>query len=145
LVPFIGLRGRRSRGRGRTSPLPQFLAFTGIAIAFAHAVVVYGWRLAASFLALCLLVTFSIENFGIATGVPFGRYHFEVAPDLPHIGAVPLIVGPLYFGIGYFSWIIAGLLLGESDPRQGGAFPLLAMPIVAAFVMVQWERRDGPS
>ena len=126
---------------GEPSLLAQCLAFLGIVIAFVHAVAVYGWRLAAIFLALCLVITFAMENLSIATGFPFGRYHFEVAPLLPHIGAVPLIVGPLYFAMGYFSWIIASILLGDRQSAgQGGqAFFLLAMPIVAAFVMVQWD------
>jgi hypothetical protein len=38
------------------------------------------------------------ENLGVATGFPFGAYEFLVAPDLPHVGAIPVIVGPLYFG-----------------------------------------------
>jgi putative membrane protein len=80
-----------------------------------------------------------MENLGIATGFPFGRYHFEVASNLPHIGAVPIIVGPLYFAMGYFSWIIASILLGQADLKLDRAFYRLALPIVAAFVMVQWD------
>ena len=56
-----------------------------------------------------------MENLSIVTGFPFGRYHFEVAAALPHIGAVPIIVGLLYFAMGYFSWMIASLLLDDAD------------------------------
>jgi uncharacterized membrane protein len=84
---------------GAPSPRAQLLAFLGIIFAFAHAAASLGRRLAAAFLALCLGVTFSIENLSIATGFPFGRCHFEVAAELPHIGAVPIIVGPLYFAM----------------------------------------------
>ncbi|MGP0058370.1 MAG: carotenoid biosynthesis protein [Beijerinckiaceae bacterium] len=124
---------------GTPSSLAQFLALLGILIAFAHAVLAYGRSLAFAFLGLCLLVTFSMENLGIATGFPFGRYHFEVASNLPHIGAVPIIVGPLYFAMGYFSWIIASILLGQADLKLDRVFYRLALPIVAAFVMVQWD------
>lgn len=124
---------------GMPSALAQALAFTGIAIAFAHAALAYGRSLTLIFLGLCFLVTFSIENLAIATGFPFGHYHFEVGAALPHIGAVPMIVGPLYFAMGYFSWCIASLLLGRADQRLDQSFYRFALPIVAAFVMVQWD------
>ena len=138
-ILLLGYSAAVVAAAGTPSPLAQFLALAGILIAFAHAVLAYGRILACVFLGLCLLLTFSIENLGIATGFPFGHYHFEVAANLPYIGAVPLIVGPLYFAMGYFSWVIAGILLGEADLRLDRAFYLLALPVVAAFVMVQWD------
>ncbi len=52
-----------------------------------------------------LVVTFALENFGSRTGALFGHYHFEVGAQLPHVGVIPIIVGPLWFGMGYFAWI----------------------------------------
>jgi len=121
------------------SPFAQFLAAIGIAIACAHAVLVYGWKDAAVLGAICLVTTFTIENIGAATGMPFGRYHFEVGSNLPHVGTIPMIVGPLWFGMGYFCWIVAGTLLGGADRRLHRKFEMIALPIVAAFVMTQWD------
>src|SRR5690348_13108867 len=92
---------------GTPSPPAQALALGGTLVAFAHGARIYGWSGIAIFLAVSLVVTFALENLGIATGFPFGRYHFEVAAGLPHIGAVPIVVGLLYFAMGYFSWMIA--------------------------------------
>src|SRR5450631_343177 len=75
------------------TPLAQCLAAIGIAIACAHAAWAYGWKDALVLLAICLVTTFMMENIGVATGVPFGRYHFEVGANLPHIGSIPVIVG----------------------------------------------------
>jgi len=75
----------------------------------------------------------------MATGFPFGRYHFEVAPDLPHVGSIPIIVGPLWFGAGYFSWVVASTLLDCADRRLDRALDFIALPLVAAFVMTQWD------
>src|ERR1700749_2522954 len=47
-------------------------------------------------------------NLGSITGFPFGHYHFVVGADLVHVGIIPIIVGPLWFGMGYFAWIVAG-------------------------------------
>jgi uncharacterized membrane protein len=121
------------------TPLAQGLAAIGIAAACAHAVVFYGWKDAAVLLVICLVTTFTMENIGSITGFPFGHYHFEVGSNFVHVGVIPLIVGPLWFGMGYFSWIVAGILLGRMGPRVNGTFEIVARPIVAAFVMAQWD------
>src|ERR1700742_866782 len=120
------------------TPLAQMLAAIGIVATCAHAALFYGWKDALALFAICATVTFAMENIGSLTGFPFGHYHFEVGADLPHIGVIPIIVGPLWFGMGYFSWILAGTLLG-APARPSGKFELLALPIVAAFVMTQWD------
>jgi uncharacterized membrane protein len=121
------------------TPFAQGLAGLGIAIACTHAALFYGWRDALVLLAICLVITFAMENLGAATGFPFGHYHFEVGSNLIHIGAIPIIVGPLWFGMGYFSWIVAGTLLGGADQRLNGKIELVALPGIAAFVMTQWD------
>jgi uncharacterized membrane protein len=121
------------------TPLAQGLAALGIAIACAHAALFYGWKNAAVLLAICLAVTFTMENIGAATGFPFGHYHFEVGSDFIRVGAIPIIVGPLWFGMGYFAWIVAGTLLGGAHRRLSGKIERFALPVVAAFVMTQWD------
>jgi putative membrane protein len=121
------------------TPLAQALAAIGIISAGAHAALMYGWKHAAVLFAICVITTFSIENLGVATGVPFGHYHFEVGAALPHVGLIPIIVGPVWFGMGYFSWIVAGILLAGLDQRLKGKFAVVSLPIVAAFVMTQWD------
>jgi len=131
---------------GQPSPVAQALAAGGVIIAFAHGVFAYGWRGILLFLAICLTVTFATENLSIATGFPFGHYHFEVGSALPHVGAVPIIVGLLYFAMGYFSWMIASLLLEKADQHLDRAFNVVALPVVAAFVVTQWDLvMDPPS
>jgi uncharacterized membrane protein len=120
------------------TPLAEGLAAIGILAACAHAALTYGWKDALALLAICVAVTFTMENIGVATGWPFGHYHFEVGPNLPHVGTIPIIVGPLWFGMGYFSWIVAGILLGGAA-RASRRIELMALPIVAAIVMTQWD------
>jgi uncharacterized membrane protein len=131
---------------GQTGPLSQLVAAAGVAISVGLACWAHGWKGCALMVAACLLITFSMENLGVATGFPFGSYHFEVDPSWPRIGAIPLIVGPLYFGVGYLAWTIAGVLLDDADLRLDRAFNVVALPIVSAFVMVQWDLvMDPPS
>jgi uncharacterized membrane protein len=121
------------------TPLAEVLAAIGIFAACAHAVLFYGLRNALALAAICVVVTFAMENIGVTTGWPFGHYHFEIEPNLPHVGAIPPIVGPLWFGMGYFSWVLAETLLGGTQARLSRRSRLVALPIVAAFVMTQWD------
>lgn len=130
---------------GRATPLAQFLAGASIITVFAHAIAALGWSEALSFLTICLAVTFTVENFGVLTGFPFGHYTFLVEPNIPHIGVIPPIVGLLYFGMGYPSWVIANLLLGQSVQRPSTRLQLFAVPMISAFVMVQWDVVMDPS
>jgi uncharacterized membrane protein len=127
------------------TPLAQALAAVGILGACGHAALFYGWRSALALAAICFAITFAIENIGVATGWPFGRYHFELGSNLPHVGTIPIIVGPLWFGMGYFSWIVALILLGDAQARMGRKIELIALPVVAAFVMTQWDVVMDPS
>ena len=121
------------------TPLAEVLAAIGILVAAAHAIVTYGWRDALALAAICVVITFTMENIGVATGWPFGHYHFEIEPNLPHVGTIPPVVGPLWFGMGYLSWIVAGTLVVGPRERMNRKFELIALPIVAAFVMTQWD------
>jgi putative membrane protein len=121
------------------TPFAQALAAIFIGCALAHAAVFYGPRHALVLFVLCVAITFAMETLGAATGFPFGNYHFVVDGGLPRIGAIPLIVGPLWFGAGYFAWIVASILLDGADRRLGRTFDLVALPVVAAFVMTQWD------
>ena len=120
------------------TPLAQALAAIGILAACVHAAQFYGWKDALAIFLICVVITLAMENLGSLTGWPFGRYHFEVGAGLPQVGVIPVIVGPLWFGMGYFSWILAGTLLG-APARPRGKFELLTWPVVAAFVMTQWD------
>lgn len=120
-------------------PLGQVLAAVGIACALIHAGLTYGPIRALAFLAICLVVTFVLENLSTATGFPFGHYHFVVGGWLPHVGSIPLIVGFLWFGMGYFSWIVAATILDGADHRIGEQGNLFLLPLVSAFAMTQWD------
>jgi len=128
------------------TPFAQFMAAVFIACAFVHAGVFYTWRTAFGLFVICVVITFIVENIGTTSGFPFGRYHFEVGAGLPYVGRIPIIVGPLWFGGGYFSWVVASTLLDGADRRLDRRFNLFALPVVAAFVMTQWDLvMDPPS
>jgi len=121
------------------TPFAQALAALFIGCALVHAGAFYGPRQALVLFTLCIAITFAMENLGAATGFPFGNYHFVVDSGLPRVGTIPVIVGPLWFGAGYFSWIVASILLDGAARRLGRPFDFIALPVVAALVMTQWD------
>ena len=129
---------------GRPTPHAVTLIFVEGAIVFGHAVLWLGWIRASAFLGICLAVSLSLENVSVLTGFPFGHYHFVVGSGLPHVGAIPIIVGLLYFGMGYPSWVIGGILLDHGGVQPDNTLRLLGLPLISSFVMVQWDAVMDP-
>jgi uncharacterized membrane protein len=123
----------------KPTPFAHALAVIFVVCAVVHASFFYGLRHALVLCVTCTATTFTVENMGIATGFPFGHYHFAIDAGLPRIGSIPVIVGPLWFGAGYFSWVVASVLLDGADRRLARPLNVIALPIVAAFVMTQWD------
>ena len=80
-----------------------------LTFAFVHGSLRYGLKGIAAFAVICLVVSNAIENLGVATGFPFGPYHYTDALG-PKLGYVPLMIGPAYLGVGYSG--------GEPTPRR---------------------------
>ena len=56
---------------------------------------------------------------------------------------LPLLIGLAYLGMGYLSWTLARLLLGRTSGGLTGA-SLIAVPVVAGFLMVAWDLTFDP-
>ncbi len=113
-----------------------------VAFAFIHGAVRYGWTGILAFVVICLVVSNILENTSILTGFPFGHYHYTDALG-PKLFLVPVLIGPAYFANGYFAWVIGNILVGEL--RRGSSVALtVAVPFIAAFVMVMWDLTFDP-
>jgi uncharacterized membrane protein len=110
---------------------------TPLAFALVHGATVYRLRGILSFVLLSVLIGNVFENLGVYTGFPFGRYHFTDAMG-PKILAVPILLGLAYVGMGYLSWTVARVILGDAGEALAGS-RLVTRPLIAAFVMVAWD------
>ena len=119
----------------------QAVAGMGVIVAAVVGWVGLGLRSLALFLGIALTTSLIIENIGVATGLPFGSYHFATDRFTLWIGRVPLLVGMLYFGVGLIAWFLAGAFFDKA----GGASLVLAKPPVAALLMVLWDLTMDPS
>jgi uncharacterized membrane protein len=120
-------------------PLVSILA--PILFVLLHAPRQIGWTNLAVFFALAFVISWSFESLSIATGFPFGNYHYT--EDLGwQLGTVPLLIMPAYFGVCYISWLIARTLTDALDPGKSYGWPVV---LVASFVMVMWDLSMDPS
>jgi uncharacterized membrane protein len=109
---------------------------------FVHGARAYGLRTTVVFAVIVLVVSNIFENVSIATGFPFGHYHYNASFD-PKLFAVPLLIGPAYVGMGYLAWTLARLLLGRATGALSGA-SVITVPIIASFLMVAWDLTFDP-
>jgi putative membrane protein len=91
---------------------------------------------------ICLLVGNFSENLSIATGFPFGRYYFDELMG-PKLFQVPVLLGLAYIGMSYVSWALARLIFGNPHAPVAG-MRVLALPLVAGFIMTAWDLAQDP-
>lgn len=111
--------------------------------ALIHGAKLYRLRGILVFAALCLVIGNVVENIGVLTGFPFGRYYFTERMG-PKLFLVPVLIGPAYLGMGYLSWVVARLILGKTEDLFAGA-RVVTVPIIATFIMVAWDLAIDPT
>ena len=122
-----------------TTPLVAIEVLSAMALALVDGAYRYGVRGIAAFSLICLVVGNLIENLGLATGFPYGRYAFLPVMG-PRIFAVPVLLGLGYVGMAYASWTIGELIAGPISAR----LRVVLVPLVAACVMVAWDLAQDP-
>lgn len=101
----------------------------------------YGWPAILVYYVVTLVVSNLFENLSVLTGFPFGHYHYTTGPQL---FLVPLAIGPFYAAVGYMTWTIATLLVGEVR-RGAGWLTAVGTPVIASFAMVAWDLAMDPT
>jgi len=112
-----------------------------IPFAAIHGIRRYGWRRFLTFFVVTFVVSNAFESLSIVTGFPFGNYHYTGDVRLVY---VPIFIGPIYFGLGYISWLTASTVLDRADERLNGRnhigkFNVVALPALAAAVMTMFD------
>ena len=112
--------------------------------AMLHGALRYRLRGILVFAALSLFTGNLTENLGVVTGFPFGHYRFLDAMG-PKLFNVPVLLGLAYMGMGYLSWTLGLIILGDdADWRPRGA-RLVTRPLIASFIMVAWDLSMDPT
>ena len=113
----------------------------GFAFVLVHGSAALGWRNLIAFIVITVGVSFTAEAAGVATGLVFGDYHYTDALG-PRILGVPPAVQAAYVAVGYASFMMARIVLGQFGRARNGA--LLTVPLVGAFFMVAWDVAMDP-
>jgi uncharacterized membrane protein len=113
------------------------------AFAFVHGVEAYGVRGMLVFMGLSLGVGGFFESLSLRTGFPFGHYYFTDVMG-PKLFEVPLLLVLAYVGMGYISWILAGLILNSANGRRLSVRRIVALPVIASFIVVAWDFAMDP-
>jgi putative membrane protein len=101
----------------------------------------YGWRAIGVYVVVTLVVSNVLENLSVATGFPFGNYHYT---GWGKIFEVPWIIGVAYASTGYLAWIVGTVLV--ADVRRGSNWlTTIGTPLVASFAMVAWDLSMDPT
>lgn len=116
--------------------------FPPIVFALVHGAMSYRVRGIVTFAVLCLGVGSSFENVGVLTGFPYGRYYFTDVMG-PKLFFVPLMLSLAYLGMGYLSWTLARVILGDLQSPVNG-WRVVTLPVVASFIMVAWDLSMDP-
>lgn len=119
----------------------SLIALLAVVLAAVQGTRRYGWRVLLVFAVISYVVSTVWENLSVMTGFPFGNYTYTLMPQLFH---VPVIIGVLYFGIGYASWMTTNVILDRADERlnlrtRAGRVNLVALPVLAGAVMTMFD------
>ena len=102
----------------------------------------YGWKDLLVFFAISVVFGMFFENLSIATGFPFGYYHYTDTLG-PKFIYSPYILTIAYFQMLYMTWPLAGLVVDSYANKLKGAY-IVVQPVIAAFIMVMWDMVIDP-
>jgi uncharacterized membrane protein len=112
-----------------------------VVFALVHGARRYGWRAIGVFIVVGLVISNILENLSIATGFPFGNYHYTGSGK---IFEVPWYIGPAYLATGYLAWVVATVLLGDVR-RNSPWITTIGTPVIGAFAMTLWDLSLDPT
>jgi putative membrane protein len=97
----------------------------------------HGWFSTWSLFVIAAVISNVSEHLSITTGFPFGFYvHTDQMG--PKIFLVPIIIGPIYFGICYIAWTLTEMILHETAQSRRATF-IVGAPIVAALIVTGFD------
>ena len=105
----------------------------------AHSSYALGGRLTLAFFAITAVVSWTLEEAGVVTGLVFGPYHYTSTLG-PWLGSVPVLIPLAWFMMIYPSYVIANLVIdGRPTGSPGGRGHLAGLALLGALVMAAWD------
>lgn len=127
---------------GGLPPLP--VADIGVAMFVAlfslfHNLYTFGWRNTLALFGITLVVAWGFEQTSVATGLPYGVYHYSDALGAK-LGHVPYAIPFAWYSMLYPSYVMARLMTsGAQSGSQPGWRGLLWRAFVSGMVITAWD------
>ena len=126
----------------RLPPIPGGLSSLTVILtlfSLAHAWYGMGGRLTTAFFTISAIVSWALEQTGVATGLIYGGYHYTDYLGAK-VGDVPVLIPLAWFMMIYPSYVIANLAL-EHRPvgTPAGLGPVVRLAAASALVMTVWD------
>ncbi len=119
------------------------IGFTLVFVLFAmfHCAAYAGAKRMAIFFALAAVLSFTLEEIGVRTGLVYGPYHYSDMLGIK-LGHVPVLIPLAWFMMIYPSWLVALALMRGLETRTPAA--AISRAWIAAMVMTAWDTVMDP-
>lgn len=128
IVGFIGIKA---------GILVPFLGISLGIFVFMHGTAHFGIRNVLSLIGIGMMVSFFYEGLSIATGFPYGVYHYTELLG-PKLMGFPVVVMFAYGLVAYVFWVVAKSLIGNFGNRIEGA-SIILIPLMASALLTSWD------
>jgi uncharacterized membrane protein len=109
-------------------------SLVGLVFAFLHASHRRGWRDALLLAALVFVISMLFESIGVATGWPYGPYHYTNMLGPKFLGLVPYLIPIAWFNTMYPSFVIADRLFPQPGWKNA-----LVVSALGGVIMTAWD------
>lgn len=106
----------------------------GLVFAFLHASHRRGWKDALLLAGLVFVISLTFESMGVATGWPYGPYHYTNMLGPKFLGLVPFLIPIAWFMTMYPSLVIADRLFPEPGWKN-----MLLVSATGGVIMTAWD------
>ncbi|HUP24330.1 MAG TPA: carotenoid biosynthesis protein [Thermoanaerobaculia bacterium] len=108
-----------------------------------HAVYMLGWRRAAAFFGICVVLSWTAEKVSLLTGIAGEYYYTDVLG--PMLGDVPYVIPLTWFLMMYPSYVIANLAVSRRATFARCSVPFtIWLSALTAVVMTAWDLALDP-
>jgi len=114
--------------------------FLGISLGifvFMHGITHFGIKNVLILMGVGMIVSFCYEALSIATGFPYGVFHYTGVFG-PKLMGFPIIVMFAYGLVAYVFWVVAESLVGNYNNKLKGA-NIVLIPIIASALLTSWD------
>jgi len=114
--------------------------FLGISLGifvFAHGIIHFGIKKLLILMGLGIIVSFFYEVLSIATGFPYGLFHYTEVFG-PKLMGFPILVMLAYGLVAYVFWAVAESLVSNYSNKLKGA-NIVLIPLIASALLTSWD------